>query len=99
MLDKTSKTILTAALLGALSLPEARADFTRPANFESLTAASPQAPAQAPRAMNGVNLLSANEHLHREALPVQLDAALTKVKRTKYAPHTEAAKKKPGHEL
>ena len=74
--------LLAAALLSA---PAAMAEVQAPAAYEQLTAV-PLAPGKAPRLMNGVSDLSTRESLHREQLPMQLEGAMSKIKKAKYAP-------------
>jgi|GEM_PF-5213149 len=83
--------LLAAALLSA---PAANAEVKVPAAYEQLTAV-PQKPGQAPRLLNGVSDLSVRESSHREKLPMQLDGALTKIKRAKYAPKRQRIEKLP----
>ena len=76
-------------LLVAAALVTATAVFaepSRPEAFDELTAHAPQKPGQAPRLMNGVSQLSSREGRHQERLPLQLNGAIEKVKRAKYAP-------------
>lgn len=74
--------LLAAALLSA---PAAYAEVQAPAAYEQLVAV-PQKPGQAPRLMNGVSDLSGRESSHRERLPMQLEGAMSKIKKSKYAP-------------
>ncbi len=82
--------LLAAALLSA---PAAFAEPSKPAAYEQLTA-SPQKPGQAPRLVHGVSDLSGRESRHREHLPMQLEGAMGKVKRAKYAPKRERSLRK-----
>lgn len=76
-------------LAAALFTQAASADVSRPEAYDSLTAVS-QKPGQAPRLVHGVSDLSAREGRHQERLPLQLDGAIQKIKRTKYSPKREA---------
>lgn len=80
-------------LLVAAALVTATAVFAEPnppEALDSLTAHAPQKPGQAPRLMNGVSDLSSREGRHQEHLPLQLNGAIEKVKRAKYAPKRQA---------
>lgn len=74
--------LLLAGFLGSAS---ARAEMSQPQAYESLIAV-PLAPGHAPRTVNGVASLSAEETLHHEKLPMQLDGPIKKIMKTKYKP-------------
>ena len=76
-----------AALLstGLFAADSVRAEVRHADAYEALTAV-PLAPGQAPRFVNGVAELSGAESRHQEKLPIQLDGALKKVKKSKYSP-------------
>lgn len=75
--------VTTSAALAETHAPEAYSNLT----------ASPQKPGQAPRLVHGVSDLSARESRHQERLPLQLNGAMEKIKRAKYAPKREAKAK------
>lgn len=80
-------------LLVAAALVTATAVFAEPSPpeaLDNLTAHAPQKPGQAPRLMNGMSDLSSRERRHQERLPLQLNGAIEKVKRAKYAPKRQA---------
>jgi len=82
--------MLSKMLIAALILPfcaplAAKAELRHADAYESLTAV-PLAPGQAPRYVNGVAELSQDENRHPERLPLQLDGAMKKVKKSKYSP-------------
>jgi hypothetical protein len=78
-----AKMMMLAAALVTTSA--ALAETHSPEAYEKLTAA-PQKPGQAPRLIHGVSDLSARESRHQERLPLQLNGAVEKIKRAKYAP-------------
>jgi len=80
-----TKFILTLAA-ALLSAPAAMAEVHSPQAFNQLTAPAPMAPGKAPRFVNGVSDLSTRENRHREKLPLQLNGAIKKIKKSKYAP-------------
>jgi len=86
MLSKKLKLTLAALCLSSFAAAsQAKAELHRADAYESLTAV-PLAPGQAPRYVNGVADLSQDENRHPERLPLQLDGALKKVKKSKYSP-------------
>ena len=85
-------------LLVAAALVTATAVFAEPnppEALDSLTAHAHQKPGQAPRLMNGVSDLSSREGRHQERLPLQLNGAIEKVKRAKYAPKRDKSAAAP----
>ena len=72
------------ALIFAFAV-NAVAEVKHPVAFEGLTAIH-LAPGHAPRTMHGITELSSGESRHQEKLPMQLDSAMKKVKKTKYSP-------------
>lgn len=81
--------MLAAALLGSTA---AYASTHRPDAYQDLTAV-PLKPGQSPRLSNGVGDLSAREGRHKVKLPLQLEGAMEKVKKSKYKPKREAKAK------
>lgn len=86
-MSKFVKFLLIASTLVATNA--VMAEPAKPEAYDNLTA-SPQRPGQAPRLMNGIGDLSAHERKHQERLPLQLNGAIEKIKRAKYAPKREA---------
>jgi len=82
--------MLAAALLSA---PAAFAEVHTPEAYKRLTAV-PMAPGKAPRLVNGMSDLSNRENRHLESLPMQLEGAVRKVKKAKYAPQGEVQRVK-----
>jgi hypothetical protein len=84
------KTMFAAALLSAFAafIPTASAQVHSPDAYNKLTAVH-QAPGQAPRSVHGASELSNRESRYLESLPMQLDGAIRKVKKSKYAPEAK----------
>ncbi len=82
MLKLLVAVVAVAGSFGALSV---RAELQHPQAYENLTAVK-LAPGQAPRYVNGVSELSGFEKKHAERLPVQLEGAAAKIKKSKYSP-------------
>jgi hypothetical protein len=77
---------IAALLLSALFCAgSAMAEVRHAESYETLTAV-PLEPGHAPRFVNGVSDLSAREGRHHEKLPLQLEGAMTKIKKSKYSP-------------
>lgn len=83
------KSVAPTALLVALAVclgAPARAEISQPDAYQQLTDVPGMAPGHAPKTVNGLAVLSADEHRHHERLPMQLDGAIKKVKKKKYQP-------------
>lgn len=80
-----TKMLLAVVALAALAPAAVRAEIRHADAYESLTAV-PLAPSQAPNFVNGVGYLSQDERRHHEHLPLQLDGAMKRVKKSRYQP-------------
>jgi hypothetical protein len=85
--------IAAALLSGAFCAVSAFAEIEHPEGYKQLTAVE-MAPEQAPMLHGGVDSLAGSEASHREHLPIQLEGAMHKIKKTKYAPAAAARHKK-----
>ena len=85
MFAKTLLLMMAVAFAGVSPGSQAQAEVSRPKAYESLTAVE-LAPGKLPRAANGLSDLSQREKRHGEKLPMQLDGAIKRIKKKKYAP-------------
>ena len=82
---KSLNLTLSALFLAAAFFGTAKAEVHAPDAYENLISV-PLAPGHAPRTVNGVAALSAQERRHPERLPLQLEGPLKKIKKSKYSP-------------